>query len=82
MGFSEWPKGGDHFNIANDPIAWQVILDSEVPVTVGDETVVKRDLSMTSERVHTILDRPVIRAITLPDYLTNGFRKTATSWCK
>jgi inosine-uridine nucleoside N-ribohydrolase len=56
MGFSEWPKGGDHFNIANDPIAWQVILDSEVPVTVGDETVVKCDLTMTSERAHTILD--------------------------
>jgi purine nucleosidase len=32
------------------------ILDSQVPVTVGDETVVKRDLSMTSERAHTILD--------------------------
>ncbi len=56
MGFSAWPKGGDHFNIANDPIAWQVILDSEVPVTVGDETVTRRDLSMTSERAHAILD--------------------------
>jgi inosine-uridine nucleoside N-ribohydrolase len=56
MGFSEWPKGGDHFNIANDPIAWQVSLDSDVPVTIGDETVTLRDLSMTSSRAHTILD--------------------------
>jgi purine nucleosidase len=56
MGFSEWPKGGDHFNIANDPIAWQVILDSDVPVTIGDETVTLRDLNMTSSRAHTILD--------------------------
>ena len=56
MGFSEWPKGRDHFNVANDPNAWQVILDSDVPVTVGDETVTLRHLRMTSNRAHTILD--------------------------
>ena len=56
MGFNGWPKGGDHFNVANDAIAWQVILDSDVPVTVGDESVTKQDLSMTSERAHTLLD--------------------------
>jgi inosine-uridine nucleoside N-ribohydrolase len=56
MGFSGWPKGGDHFNVVNDPIAWQVILNSRVPLTVGDEPVTLRDLSMTSERAHAILD--------------------------
>lgn len=56
MGFNEWPKGGDFFNILNDPIAWQVILDSGVPVTVGDGAVTKRDLSLTSKRAHAILD--------------------------
>jgi len=56
MGFDRWPQGGDGFNILNDPIAWQVILDSNVPVTVGDGTVTKRDLGMTSEHAHSILD--------------------------
>jgi inosine-uridine nucleoside N-ribohydrolase len=57
MGFRGWTEGGDEFNIQNDPIAWQVILDSGVPVTVGDGTVTKRDLSMTSARAHAVLDR-------------------------
>jgi inosine-uridine nucleoside N-ribohydrolase len=56
MGFKGWAEGGDEFNIQNDPIAWQVILDSGVPVTVGDGTVTKRDLSLTSQRAHAILD--------------------------
>jgi purine nucleosidase len=56
MGFKGWAEGGDEFNIQNDPIAWQVILDSGVPVTVGDGTVTKRDLSLTSERAHAVLD--------------------------
>lgn len=56
MGFNGWPKGGDHFNVANDPVAWRVILDSDVPVTIGDESVTKQDLSMTSERAHALFD--------------------------
>jgi len=48
--------GGDTFNVLNDPIAWKVILDSRIPVTVGDSTVTKRDLSMTSEKAHALLD--------------------------
>jgi purine nucleosidase len=56
MGFRSWAEGGHEFNIENDPIAWQVILDSAVPVTVGDGEVTKRDLSMTSARAHSILD--------------------------
>ena len=56
MGFQGWQEGGKEFNIMNDPIAWQVILDSGVPVTVGDGTVTKRDLSLTSARAHALLD--------------------------
>lgn len=56
MGFRGWAEGGDEFNIQNDPLAWQVILDSGAPVTIGDGTVTKRDLSMTSERAHAVLD--------------------------
>ena len=56
MGFKGWKEGGDEFNIQNDPIAWQVILDSGVPVTVGDAEVSKRDLVLTSARAHAVLD--------------------------
>jgi inosine-uridine nucleoside N-ribohydrolase len=49
-------QGGDGFNVLNDPIAWTVILDSHTPVTVGDLTVTKRDLIMTPERAHALLD--------------------------
>ena len=56
MGFRGWTEGGDEFNIQNDPLAWQVILDSGVPVTVGDGNTTKRDLSLTSVRAHAILD--------------------------
>ncbi len=56
MGFSGWPQGGDSFNVRNDPIAWQVILDSEVPVAIGDGSVTRRDLGLTSERAHALLD--------------------------
>ena len=31
MGFSSWPKGGDEFNVANDPRAWQVVLHVRCP---------------------------------------------------
>ena len=35
MGFDDWPKGGDPWNIKNDPLAYQVILDSSAPITIG-----------------------------------------------
>ena len=44
LGFNSWPKGGDHFNVRNDVKAWQIIMDSNVPVTVADCAVSKRDL--------------------------------------
>lgn len=56
MGFHAWPQGGKEFNVENDLIAWQVILDSEVPVTVGDGAVSKRDLTLNSARAHAVLD--------------------------
>ena len=47
MGFNDWPAGGDVFNVKNDPLAWQVILDSQVPVVVGSEAVTRRSLRLT-----------------------------------
>src|SRR5262249_26124327 len=47
MGFDAWPGGGDAFNVKNDPLAWQIILDSDVPVVVGSSAVTRRDLRLT-----------------------------------
>jgi purine nucleosidase len=46
MGFNDWPAGGDVFNVKNDPLAWQVILDSRVPVVVGSDAVTRRGLRL------------------------------------
>jgi inosine-uridine nucleoside N-ribohydrolase len=47
MGFQDWPDGGEEFNITNDRAAWQVILDSRVPLVVGSATAAKRSLTLT-----------------------------------
>jgi len=47
MGFNNAEKGGNEFNIANDPIAMQVVLESEVPLVTGPGDVCRRDLALT-----------------------------------
>ena len=47
MGFIDWPGGGDFFNVKNDPLAWQVILDSDVPLVIGSGEAAKRGLKLT-----------------------------------
>ena len=47
MGFIDWPNGGDFFNVKNDPLAWQVILNSDVPLVIGSGTAGKRGLKLT-----------------------------------
>jgi inosine-uridine nucleoside N-ribohydrolase len=47
MSFIDWPAGGDGFNVKNDPLAWQVILDADVPLVVGSGAVALRDLKVT-----------------------------------
>jgi purine nucleosidase len=47
MGFDDWPGGGDGFNVKNDPLAWQIILNSDVPVVLGSGAVTKRGLRLT-----------------------------------
>jgi len=56
MGFDRWPEGGDPFNVKNDPRAWQALLDSTAPITVGDTTVTARHLRMTRDRAHELFD--------------------------
>lgn len=47
MGFTDWPSGGDFFNVKNDPLAWQVILNSDVPLVIGSGEAAKRGLKLT-----------------------------------
>jgi inosine-uridine nucleoside N-ribohydrolase len=47
MGFDDWPGGGDGFNVKNDPLAWRIILSSDVPVVVASGGVAKRGLRLT-----------------------------------
>jgi purine nucleosidase len=55
MGFNGYPQGGDPWNVKNDPIAWRTLLESRVPIVVGDVEVTKKLLRMTPDRAHTIL---------------------------
>ena len=55
MGFDNYPKGGDPWNVKNDPIAWRVVLGSSAPIVVGDTEVTRKSLRMTPDRAHTLL---------------------------
>jgi inosine-uridine nucleoside N-ribohydrolase len=55
MAFTDWPGGGPEFNITNDPLAWQVILASKVPLVVGSAEATKRGLRMTSREAAAIM---------------------------
>ena len=55
MGFDNYPRGGDPWNVKNDPIAWRVLLGSGIPIVVGDTEVARRTLRMTPDRAHTLL---------------------------
>ncbi len=47
MAFKSWPEGGREFNVANDVKAWQVILNSNVPVVVGCGSVCRAGLALS-----------------------------------
>jgi purine nucleosidase len=47
MGFRNLNEGGKEYNVENDPKAWQAILDSDVPVTIGSGDVCQRDLALS-----------------------------------
>ena len=55
MGFKSLQEGGREYNIENDPKAWQVILNSDVPVTIGSADVCKRDLAMSFAHAKELL---------------------------
>jgi purine nucleosidase len=55
MAFDGYPRGGDPWNVKNDPIAWRVLLDSRAPIVIGDIELTRRTLRMTPDRAHTLL---------------------------
>jgi len=57
MGFKNWSEGGDEFNVENDPKAWRVILNSDVPVTVGCADVCRANLSLTLEQARQLISQ-------------------------
>ncbi|MBV8867093.1 MAG: nucleoside hydrolase [Acidobacteriaceae bacterium] len=56
MGFKSL-EGGDEYNVQNDPQAWRVILDSDVPVTIGAADVCRKDLLMSFDQANTLVSK-------------------------
>jgi inosine-uridine nucleoside N-ribohydrolase len=50
MGFNGYPAGTDEWNVKNDVAAWQVILDTDVPVTIGAAEVCIKELVLDPEQ--------------------------------
>ncbi len=75
MGFTRWPEGGDPWNVKNDVKAWQVLLDSSVPLVVGDEAVCKQDLRMTSQKSRLLLGETDATARSLAQILEAWLKK-------
>lgn len=55
MGFHDWQKGGNEFNIANDPRAMQVVLDAGVPLVTGAGDVCRRDLALSLDQARAMV---------------------------
>jgi purine nucleosidase len=55
MGFDSWPKGMDPWNIKNDPLAYQVILDSSAPITIGGTEVCQKHLELDDKGAALLL---------------------------
>lgn len=55
MGFDSWPKGGDPWNIKNDPLAYQVILSSAAPITIGSTDVTHKYLELSDTEAAQML---------------------------
>ncbi|MBV9759123.1 MAG: nucleoside hydrolase [Acidobacteriaceae bacterium] len=55
MGFKNLTDGGQEYNVENDPKAWQVILGSRVPVTIGSGDVCRRDLALSFEAARKLV---------------------------
>ncbi|MEA2531482.1 MAG: hypothetical protein QOG89_3126 [Thermomicrobiales bacterium] len=55
MGFDGWPGGSDGWNVKNDIPAWQTLMASRAPITVGAADVCIRRLTLTADQARTRL---------------------------
>jgi inosine-uridine nucleoside N-ribohydrolase len=56
MGFKDLSSdGGKEYNVQNDPKAWQIILKSGVPVTIGSGDVCRANLSLSFQQAAALL---------------------------
>ncbi|MCZ6795012.1 MAG: nucleoside hydrolase [Planctomycetota bacterium] len=56
MGFEGWPRGGDPWNVKNDPRAYEVILDSRAPLTIGSAEPCVRHLSLDARKAALVTE--------------------------
>ena len=75
MGFKNMSaEGGKEYNVENDPHAWQVILNSAVPVTIGSGDVCREHLAMPFAKAAALLSRGPIGAWLWQEYEDYYFR--------
>ena len=55
MAFKSWTDGGDEYNVLNDVKAWQVILQSDVPVVIGCGDVARASLSLSLDQARDLV---------------------------
>jgi inosine-uridine nucleoside N-ribohydrolase len=55
VAFDRWPQGGDPWNVRNDVRAWQVLLASRVPLTIGPTDTCVRHLVLTRAAARDML---------------------------
>ena len=82
MGFKSLEDGGKEFNIENDPKAWQVILDSDAPVTIGAGDVCQRDLAMSFDHARTLVGTRGAVGTWLWDDYQNFYYRNVKPWRK
>jgi inosine-uridine nucleoside N-ribohydrolase len=55
MAFKSWADGGEEYNVLNDVKAWQVILQSDVPVVVGCGDVARANLALSLDQARELV---------------------------
>lgn len=57
MAFDGWPGGKDPWNVKNDVWAWQVLMESHTPITIGAGDVCKRHLMVSRAEAPALFAR-------------------------
>jgi inosine-uridine nucleoside N-ribohydrolase len=55
MGFTSWSNASDPWNIKNDPLAYQIILASRAPITIGGTEVCQKHLTLGKQSAAQLL---------------------------